>query len=160
MAHFVCSVIRLFLILSLGSVPDKSLSISNQQIPSNTTIKRISATTVIGATITTNSNLSSSSNTLNGPQSILFQCKRIFQTLTLISINALVHTADLLIAPVRDDIAKPIAMFNLLSSHKHILQDLEELFIIFIRNIIVHINKIKQINFNVHLKIYLRISKN
>jgi E3 ubiquitin-protein ligase EDD1 len=129
-ARFVRSVIRLFIILSLESLPDKSSSTSNQQLPSNTTIKRISATTVTGATITTSSNLSSSSSstTLNGPQSILFQCKRIFQTLTLISINALVHTADLLLAPVRHGIAKPTAMFNLLSSHTDILQGLEEVF--------------------------------
>ena len=127
-ARFVRSVIRLFIILSLESVPDKSPSTSNQPVPSNTTIKRISATTVTGATITTSSNVSSSLNTLNGPQSILFQCKRIFQNLTLISINALVHTADLLLAPVRHGIAKPSALFNLLSSHTDILQGLEEVF--------------------------------
>jgi E3 ubiquitin-protein ligase EDD1 len=130
-ARFVRSVIRLFIILSLESTPDKTSSLSNQQLSSNTTIKRISATTVTGATITTSSNLSSSSSsstTLNGPQSILFQCKRIFQNLTLISINALVHTADLLLAPVRHGIAKPTAMFNLLSSHTDILQGLEEVF--------------------------------
>ena len=127
-ARFVRSVIRLFIILSLESVPDKTTSTSSQPAPSNTTIKRISATTVTGATITTSSNLSSSLTTLNGPQSILFQCKRIFQNLTLISINALVHTADLLLAPVRHGIAKPTAMFNLLSSHTDILQGLEEVF--------------------------------
>ena len=48
--------------------------------------------------------------------------------LTLISINALVHTADLLLAPVRHGIAKPAAMFSLLSSHTDILQGLEEVF--------------------------------
>jgi E3 ubiquitin-protein ligase EDD1 len=130
-ARFVRSVIRLFIILSLESTSDKSSSSSssNQQLPSGTTIKRISATTVTGATITTSSNLSSSSSTtLNGPQSILFQCKRIFQTLTIISINALVHIADLLLAPVRHGIAKPTVMFNLLSSHTDILQGLEEVF--------------------------------
>jgi E3 ubiquitin-protein ligase EDD1 len=130
-ARFVRSVIRLFIILSLESLPDKSSSTSNSSLPSGATIKRISATTVTGATITTSSNLSSSSSsstTINAPQSILYQCKRIFQILTIISINALIHTADLLLAPVRHGIAKPTAMFNLLSSHTDILQGLEEVF--------------------------------
>jgi E3 ubiquitin-protein ligase EDD1 len=65
---------------------------------------------------------------LNGPQAILYQCKRIFQTLTIISIDALVHMADLLLAPVRHGIAKPTAMFTLLSNHTDILQGLEEVF--------------------------------
>jgi E3 ubiquitin-protein ligase EDD1 len=105
-ARFVRSVARLFLILSLQSIPDKS----------STTIKRS----------TTNTNLSST--TLTGPQLILFQCKRIFQTLTIISIDVLVHMSDLLLAPVRHGIAKPTAMFNLLSTHTDILQSLEEVF--------------------------------
>jgi E3 ubiquitin-protein ligase EDD1 len=104
-ARFVRSIIRLFIILSLQSIPDKT----------STTLKRLP----------TNSNLTS---TLTGPQSILFQCKRIFQSLTIISIHALVHMADLLISPVRHGIAKPTAMFNLLSTHTDILQGLEEVF--------------------------------
>jgi E3 ubiquitin-protein ligase EDD1 len=36
--------------------------------------------------------------------------------------------ADLLLAPVRHGIAKPIAMFNLLSTHTDILQSLDEIF--------------------------------
>jgi E3 ubiquitin-protein ligase EDD1 len=126
-ARFVRSVIRLFIILNLESIPDKSSSTSSPSISASTTIKRISATTVTGATITSSSNLSSS-NTLNGPQAILYQCKRIFQTLTIISIDALVHMADLLLAPVRHGIAKPTAMFTLLSNHTDILQGLEEVF--------------------------------
>ena len=126
-ARFIRSVIRLFIILSLESVPDKCPSIPTQQLLSSSAIKRISATTVTGTTITTSSNLSSSTS-LNIQQSILFQCKRIFQSLTIISINALVHTADLLIAPVRHGIAKPSAIFNLLSSHTDILQGLDEVF--------------------------------
>ena len=90
-------------------------------------MKRISATTVTGATITTSSSLSSS-NALNTPQSILFQCKRVFQTLTIMSINELVHTADLLLAPVRHGVAKPTTIFNLSSSHTDLLQGLEEVF--------------------------------
>jgi E3 ubiquitin-protein ligase EDD1 len=109
-ARFVRSVIRLFIILSLQSIPDKSSTTIS-------TIKRLS----------THSS-SSSSLTLTGPQSILFQCKHIFQTLTIISIDALVHMADLLLAPVRHGIAKPIAMFNLLSTYTDILQSLEEVF--------------------------------
>ncbi|CAF1093479.1 unnamed protein product [Adineta steineri] len=109
-SRFIRSVIRLFIILSLQISSDKS----------STTIKRT----------TTNSSLSSSSSSsiLNGPQLILYQCKRIFQTLTNISIEALVHMADLLFAPVRHGIAKPIAMFSLLSTHTDILQSLEEIF--------------------------------
>jgi E3 ubiquitin-protein ligase EDD1 len=126
-ARFVRSVIRLFIILSLEAAPDKTSLTSNQPLPSSTTMKRISATTVTGATITTSSNLSSSA-TLNIPQSILFQCKRIFQSLTIISIEALVYVADSLLAPVRHGIAKPTAMFNLSSSHTDILQGLEEVF--------------------------------
>ena len=127
-ARFVRSVVRLFIILNLESVPDKSSSsMSNQSTSSGTTIKRISATTVTGATITTSSNLSSSAS-LNGPQIILHQCKRIFQVLTMISIDALAQMADLLLAPVRHGIAKPSAMFNLLSNHTDILQGLEEVF--------------------------------
>ena len=139
-ARFVRSVIRLFIILNLESIPDKSSTSSSQQTSSATTIKRISATTVTGATITTSSNLPTSSSSssslssstvigsLNGPQSILFQCKRIFQTLTMISIDALVRMADLLLAPVRHGIAKPTMMFNLLSTHTDILQGLDEVF--------------------------------
>jgi E3 ubiquitin-protein ligase EDD1 len=98
-ARFIRSVIRLFIILNLQSIPDKS-----------------------------SKRLTTSSSILTGPQSILSQCKRIFQTFTIISIDALVHMADLLIAPVRYGIAKPIAMFNLLSTHTDILQGLEEVF--------------------------------
>ena len=104
-ARFVRSIIRLFITLSLQSVPDKS----------STTLKRI----------TTTSNVPSS---LTGPQSVLFQCKRIFQTFTIISIDALAHMADLLLAPVRHGVAKPIAMFNLLSTHTDVLQSLDEIF--------------------------------
>jgi E3 ubiquitin-protein ligase EDD1 len=68
------------------------------------------------------------SSILTGPQSILCQCKRIFQSFTTISINALVHMADLLLAPVRYGITKPTTMFNLLSTHTDILQGLEEVF--------------------------------
>jgi E3 ubiquitin-protein ligase EDD1 len=99
-ARFVRSVIRLFIILNLQLTPEKNS-------------KRF--TTI-------------NSSTLTGPQLILFQCKRIFQTLTIISIDALVHMADLLLAPVRHGIAKPIAMFNLLSTHTDILQSLDEIF--------------------------------
>ena len=126
-ARFVRSVVRLFIILNLESVADKSSSASNQSSASGTTIKRISATTVTGATITTSSNLSSSSS-MTGPQIILHQCKRIFQMLTMISIDALVHMADILLAPVRHGIAKPTAMFNLLSNHTDVLQGLDEVF--------------------------------
>jgi E3 ubiquitin-protein ligase EDD1 len=100
-ARFVRSVIRLFVIINLQSIPDKS----------STTIKR-----------------PTNSSTLTGLQAILFQCKRIFQTLTIISIDALVNMADVLLAPVRHGMAKPTALFNLLSTHTDILQSLEEIF--------------------------------
>ncbi|CAF3734360.1 unnamed protein product, partial [Rotaria sordida] len=111
-SRFVRSVIRLFIILSLQITSDKTSTI-------NSTIKRN----------ITNSNLSSSSSTtLTIPQLILVQCKRVFQTLTIISVHALVQMADLLLSPVRHGIAKPIAMFNLLSTHTDILQSLDEIF--------------------------------
>ncbi|CAM4857437.1 unnamed protein product [Rotaria socialis] len=109
-ARFVRSVIRLFIILSLQILSEKTST-------TNSTVKRHM----------TNTNLSSSS-ILSGSQTILLQCKRVFQTLTLISVHALAHTADLLISPVRHGIVKPIAMFNLLSTHTDILQSLDEIF--------------------------------
>ena len=114
-SRFVRSVIRLFIILSLQSSPEKSTS----ALPTTSMVKRLAST----------SNLSSSSsNIVNGPQSILVQCKRIFQALIPISIEALVHMADLLMAPVRHGIARPMPMFNLLSTHTDILQSLDEVF--------------------------------
>lgn len=103
-ARFVRSVIRLFIILSLQILSDK-----------NSTTKRPTTS-------------SSSSVSLTGPQLILHQCKRIFQSLTHISVQELVHMADSLISPVRHGIAKPTSMFNLLSTHTDVLQSLEEVF--------------------------------
>ena len=114
-ARFVRSVIRLFIILSLQSSSEKSTS----TLPTTSMVKRLAST----------SNLSSSSSSVvNGPQSIVVQCKRIFQALIPISIEALVHMADLLLAPVRHGIARPMPMFNLLSTHTDILQSLDEVF--------------------------------
>ncbi|CAF3003132.1 unnamed protein product [Rotaria sp. Silwood2] len=109
-ARFVRSIIRLFIILNLQILSDKTSTI-------NSTIKRN----------ITNTNLSSSS-TYTISQSIILQCKRIFQTLTIISVHSLIQMADLLLSPVRHGIAKPIAMFNLLSTHTDILQSLDEVF--------------------------------
>ncbi|CAF0980840.1 unnamed protein product [Rotaria sp. Silwood1] len=113
-ARFVRSIIRLFIILSLQIPSDK---ISTTTTTTNSTIKR---------TIT-NTNLSSSS-TLTISQLILVQCKRVFQTLTLISVHALVQMSDLLLSPVRHGITKPIAIFNLLSTQTDILQSLDDIF--------------------------------
>ena len=74
------------------------------------------------------SSLPVKSTTANICQSILSQCKRVFQTLTTISIHALIHTADLLLAPVRHGVTKPTVMFSSLSSHNDILQSLDEVF--------------------------------
>lgn len=114
-ARFVRSVIRLFIILSLQSSPEKSTSAQ----PTTSMVKRLASTSHLS---------SSSSNIVHGPQSILVQCKRIFQALIPISIEALVHMADLLMAPVRHGIARPMPMFNLLSTHTDILQSLDEVF--------------------------------
>ena len=97
-ARFVRSVIRLFVIVHLQTTSDKS------------------------------SSLTTKSSTSTICQSILSQCRRVFQTFTIISIDALVHVADLLLAPVRHGISKPTALFNSPSSHNDILQSLDEVF--------------------------------
>ncbi|XP_018572709.1 E3 ubiquitin-protein ligase hyd isoform X3 [Anoplophora glabripennis] len=60
----------------------------------------------------------------------LSKCKRVFQSLSKLSIEELCETADSLIAPVRLGVARPTAPFSLATSPNDILNGSEELFIV------------------------------
>ncbi|CAH0557316.1 unnamed protein product [Brassicogethes aeneus] len=60
----------------------------------------------------------------------LTKCKRIFQSLSKLSIEELCETADSLIAPVRLGVARPTAPFTLATSPNDILNGSEELFLV------------------------------
>ncbi|VEN44475.1 unnamed protein product [Callosobruchus maculatus] len=61
---------------------------------------------------------------------LLTKCKRVFQSLSKISIEELCETADSLIAPVRLGVARPTAPFPLATSPNEILNGSEELFLV------------------------------
>nr|CAH7746807.1 unnamed protein product [Callosobruchus chinensis] len=61
---------------------------------------------------------------------LLTKCKRVFQSLSKISIEELCETADSLIAPVRLGVARPTAPFPLATSPNEILNGTEELFLV------------------------------
>ncbi|XP_056647890.1 E3 ubiquitin-protein ligase hyd isoform X1 [Diorhabda sublineata] len=60
----------------------------------------------------------------------LSKCKRVFQSLSKLSIEELCETADSLIAPVRLGVARPTAPFSLATSPSDILNGSEELFLV------------------------------
>ncbi|KAJ8960750.1 hypothetical protein NQ318_020043 [Aromia moschata] len=60
----------------------------------------------------------------------LSKCKRVFQSLSKLSIEELCETADSLIAPVRLGVARPTAPFSLATSPNDILNGSEELFLV------------------------------
>ncbi|CAF0940743.1 unnamed protein product, partial [Didymodactylos carnosus] len=135
-ARFVRSVLRLFVTLSIESLPDKSAgtTLSTTANSSNITsvgagIRRfISATTVNGTTITATGTGTCHPQIQTTSSMIIQHCKRIFQTLIKISIRELASMAEALIAPVRYGCAKPTAHFQLVSIHTDAIQGLEEVF--------------------------------
>ncbi|KAG5892960.1 hypothetical protein JTB14_015007 [Gonioctena quinquepunctata] len=60
----------------------------------------------------------------------LSKCKRVFQSLSKLSIEELCEIADSLIAPVRLGVARPTAPFSLATSPNDILNGSEELFLV------------------------------
>ncbi|CAG9865425.1 unnamed protein product [Phyllotreta striolata] len=60
----------------------------------------------------------------------LGKCKKVFQSLSKISIEELCETAESLIAPVRLGVARPTAPFSLATSPNEILNGSEELFLV------------------------------
>ncbi|KAJ8966246.1 hypothetical protein NQ314_003661 [Rhamnusium bicolor] len=60
----------------------------------------------------------------------LSKCKKVFQSLSKLSVEELCETADSLIAPVRLGVARPTAPFSLATSPNDILNGSEELFLV------------------------------